>query len=187
MFEVRTNKTTFFRAPQSVTSLAAAFLEPMLAVLVFMLATMAFGGSMLRSELMLCLSIFALAFPGRNRFKDKLLHAGTSILGSWIALVAILWLCGYATNSLRYFEREILLTWALTTPLLQWLAVAAGRAFFSSSGRKEKQSLTPTTPAGASAHGARRPRRRGAAWTPLPRSQPAGSSLRRPPSEVAAA
>ena len=129
MFDDRINKTTFFRAPQSVTSLAAAFLEPTLAVLVFMLATMAFGGSMLRSELMLCLSIFALAFPGRNRFKDKSLHAGTGILGSWIALVAILWLCGYATNSLRYFEREILLTWALTTPLLQWLAVAAGRTF----------------------------------------------------------
>ena len=129
MFEDRTNKTTFFSAPQSVTSLAAAFLEPTLAVLVFLLATMAFGGPVLRSELMLCLSVFALAFPGRNRFKDKLLHAGMSILGSWIALVAILWLCGYATNSLRYFEREILLTWTLATPLLQWLAVAAGRAF----------------------------------------------------------
>ncbi|MDP3823754.1 MAG: undecaprenyl-phosphate glucose phosphotransferase [Burkholderiales bacterium] len=127
MLEERTHKTAFFSAPQSVTSLVAAFLEPSLTVLVFLLATVAFGQPVLRSDLALCVLVIALTFPGRNRFKDRLLTAATEIVGSWAALLMILWLCGYATNSLSFFDRNVLLTWGLVTPLLLWLAVATGR------------------------------------------------------------
>ena len=105
----------------------AAFLEPSLTVLIFLLVTVGFGEPVLRSDLTLCLLVFALTFPGRNRFKDKLLNAGTDIVSSWISLLAILALGGYATNSLHYFENQVLLTWALATPALQWLAMATGR------------------------------------------------------------
>jgi putative colanic acid biosynthesis UDP-glucose lipid carrier transferase len=81
----------------------------------------------LRSDLTLCLLVFALSFPGRNRFKEGLLGAATEILTSWIWLLGILALCAYATNSLHYFENNVLLTWAVATPLLQWLAMGAGR------------------------------------------------------------
>ena len=127
MFEDRSYNRTFFSAPQSVTSLVAAFLEPSLTVLIFLLVTVGFGEPVLRSDLTLCLLVFALTFPGRNRFKDKLLNAGTDIVSSWISLLAILALGGYATNSLHYFENKVLLTWALATPALQWLAMATGR------------------------------------------------------------
>jgi putative colanic acid biosynthesis UDP-glucose lipid carrier transferase len=127
MFEDRSYKRTFYSAPQSVTSLVAAFLEPTLTVLVFLLATVGFDEPVLRSDLVLCLLVFALTFPGRNRFKDKLLNAGTDIMASWVSLLAILALCGYATNSLHYFHREVLITWAVVTPLLQWLAMGIGR------------------------------------------------------------
>ena len=127
MFEDRSYNRTFFSAPQSVTSLVAAFLEPSLTVLIFLLVTVGFGEPVLRSDLTLCLLVFALTFPGRNRFKDKLLNAGTDIVSSWISLLAILALGGYATNSLHYFENQVLLTWALATPVLQWLAMATGR------------------------------------------------------------
>ena len=83
---------------------------------------------MLRSDLALCVLAIAITFPGHNRFKDRSLHAGMEILGSWLTQLAILWLCGYATNSLSLFSKDVLLTWALVTPLLQWLAVATGRA-----------------------------------------------------------
>ena len=128
MLEDRTHKTAFFSAPQSVTSLVAAFLEPALSVLVFLLATVAFGEPVLRSDLMLSVLVVALTFPGRNRFKDKLLNSGTDILSSWGVTLAILWLCGYATNSLHFFSKPVLLTWVLVTPVLEWLAVATGRA-----------------------------------------------------------
>ena len=128
MFEERSYTRTFFNAPQSVTSLVAAFLEPTLSVLAFLAVTMAYGEAVLRPDLTVCLLVFALTFPGRNRFKDKLLNAGTDIVSSWLALLGILALAAYATNSLHYFETRVLLTWALLTPLLQWLAMALGRA-----------------------------------------------------------
>ena len=127
MFEERSYTRTFFNAPQSVTSLVAAFLEPALSVLVFLAVTMAYDEAVLRPDLTVCLLVFALTFPGRNRFKDKLLNAGTDIVSSWLALLGILALAAYATNSLHYFEMRVLLTWALLTPLLQWLAMAVGR------------------------------------------------------------
>lgn len=127
MFEDRSHLRTFYSAPQSVTSLIAALLEPSITVLVFLLATLHFDAPIVRSDLILCVLVFALTFPGRNRFKDKLLNAATDIVSSWLALLAILALGGYATDSLHYFERNTLLSWAVATPLLQWLAVATGR------------------------------------------------------------
>jgi putative colanic acid biosynthesis UDP-glucose lipid carrier transferase len=122
------HKRTFFSAPQSVTSLIAAFLEPGITVLTFIVTTLAFDERMDRPALTLCLLVFALTFPGRNRFRDKRLGAAVDIASSWIVLLAILALCAYATRSLHYFEYDVLLVWALVTPLLQWLATWIGRA-----------------------------------------------------------
>jgi putative colanic acid biosysnthesis UDP-glucose lipid carrier transferase len=128
MFEDRSYKRTFYSAPQSVTSLVAAFLEPGITVAFFLAVSVAMDEPIARSDLTLCLLIFALTFPGRNRFKDTLLAAGVDIVTSWLGLLAILVLCGYATRSLSFFDRDILLYWAVGTPVLQWLAVAAGQS-----------------------------------------------------------
>ena len=128
MFEDRSYNRAFFSAPQSVTSLIAAFLEPTITVVVFLLTTLAYEEPVLRSDLTLCLLVYALTFPGRNRFKDKLLNAATDIVMSWVTLLGILALGGYATNSLHYFEPKVLLAWALLTPVLQWTAAAVGRS-----------------------------------------------------------
>ncbi|MEP7100407.1 MAG: undecaprenyl-phosphate glucose phosphotransferase, partial [Burkholderiales bacterium] len=127
MFDDRTYKRTFYSAPQSVTSLVAAFLEPSITVLTFLFATVYADEVVDRPALTLCLLVFALTFPGRNRFRDNLIAAGVDILSSWITLVAILALCGYATRSLHYFENEVLLDWLIVTPILQWLAVWVGK------------------------------------------------------------
>jgi len=127
MFEDRTYKRTFFSAPQSVTSLVAAFVEPCLTVLVFLVVTLAFDEPMNRPALTLCLLVFALTFPGRNRFGERFIAAGVDIATSWFTLLSILALCGYATRSLHYFEDHQLLAWVLITPVLQLLAVWAGK------------------------------------------------------------
>jgi putative colanic acid biosynthesis UDP-glucose lipid carrier transferase len=126
MFEDR-SKRTFYSAPQSVTSLVAAFLEPTITVVVLLATTLLFGERVLRPDLVLCLLVFALTFPGRNNFREKLLTAGTDIFSSWLALIGILALGGYATNSMQYFNKDVLLSWAVATPLLQWLAMGVGR------------------------------------------------------------
>ena len=127
MFEDRSYKRTFYSAPQSVTSLVAAFLEPTLTVAVFLAVSWFFDEPIVRSDLTLCLLIFALTFPGRNRFGDRPLNAAVDISTSWAALLVILALCGYATRSLGFFDPRVLLWWAVLTPVLHWGAVFGGR------------------------------------------------------------
>ena len=128
MFEERSTRRQFFSAPQSVTSLVAAFLEPGLIVAVFLGVSEWSDEPILRPDLTLCLLIFALTFPGRNRFYDRPLNAAVDISTSWISLLLILLLCGYATRSLHFFDPGVLLWWALMTPALLWCAVFGGRA-----------------------------------------------------------
>jgi len=127
MFEDRTYKRTFYSAPQSVTSLVAAFLEPAITVLTFLVANWYFEEPINRPELTLCLLVFALTFPGRNRFRENLIAAGVDIVSSWVMLIGILALCGYATRSIGYFEEQALYAWFFVTPVLQWIAVWIGQ------------------------------------------------------------
>ncbi len=127
MFEDRSYKRTFYSAPQSVESLIAAFLEPGLIVLTFLVVNGHFDEPVLRPTLTLCLLVFALTFPGRNRFSDHPASALVDVLSSWLVLLGILLLCGYATNSLHYFEDEVLLWWAVITPIAQIAAIETGR------------------------------------------------------------
>jgi putative colanic acid biosysnthesis UDP-glucose lipid carrier transferase len=127
MFEDRSYKRTFYSAPQSIESLIAAFLEPGLIVLCFLAVNGHFEEPVMRPALTLCLLVFALTFPGRNRFNDHPASALVDVLSSWVMLLGILLLCGYATNSLHYFETEVLIWWAGLTPLAQMVAITAGR------------------------------------------------------------
>ena len=127
MFLERGYKRTFYSAPQSVTSLIAACLEPALTVLVYLAAAWWFDEPIARSDLTLCLLIFALTFPGRNRFWDRPLNAAVDISISWLSLLVILTLCGYATQSLVLFDFNVLVAWALITPALLWFTIFCGR------------------------------------------------------------
>ncbi|ALT78049.1 MAG: undecaprenyl-phosphate glucose phosphotransferase [Burkholderiaceae bacterium] len=127
MFEDRSYKRTFFSAPQSIESLVAAFLEPGIIVLCYLAVNAYFGEPILRSSLTLCLLVFALTFPGRNRFSDNIVSAIIDVLGAWLALLVILALCGYATNSMGYFEDHVLMWWAGITPVLQIAAIVLGK------------------------------------------------------------
>lgn len=127
MFEDRSYKRTFYSAPQSVESLVAAFLEPGIIVLSFLAINAWFGEPVLRSTLTLCLLVFALTFPGRNRFAMHPVSAAIDVISSWIVLLIILALCGYATNSMGYFEDHVLLWWTGLTPIAQITAVELGR------------------------------------------------------------
>ncbi len=127
MFEERDHRRTFYSAPQSVTSLVAAFLEPAIAIFVFLVATWAYDVPIGRSDLTLCLLIFALTFPGRERFWDRPLNSAVDISVNWVALLVILILCGYATRSLMLFDARVMAWWALATPALQWTAPFGGR------------------------------------------------------------
>jgi putative colanic acid biosynthesis UDP-glucose lipid carrier transferase len=127
MFDERGHNRLFSSAPPSLTSLAATFLEPMVSVLSYAGISYSAGQSLDRAGLLLCLLVFMLTFPGRNRFRENLLAAGVDIVLSWAMLLGLLVLCGYATNSLQFFDRATIMNWAVATPFLQWAAVAVGQ------------------------------------------------------------
>ena len=127
MFENRSPRD-FSTAPQSVTALVATILEPAITVLVYAGALACQGESIGRADLTLCFLVLALTFPGINRFGNRLSSAAVGILGSWLTLLAILFGFGYGTRSLGLFDREVLVFWAVVTPLLQLAAVRLGRS-----------------------------------------------------------
>jgi putative colanic acid biosysnthesis UDP-glucose lipid carrier transferase len=127
MFDDRSSTRTFYNAPQSVTAFVSAFMEPLVIVAVYVAAARWYNEPILRPDLILCLLAFAISFPGRNRFKQKLLAAGTDIFSTWFTLLAILLFGAWATRSLHYFNDDVLLAWALGTPLTLWALMAFGR------------------------------------------------------------
>lgn len=127
MFEDRSHKRTFYSAPQSIQSFVAAILEPSLIVLTYLAVLAWFDEPVLRATYILCLLVFALTFPGRDRFAEHPVSAFLDILWAWLTLLLILGLFGYATSSLHYFEGPALFWWLALTPLLQFAAVMAGR------------------------------------------------------------
>ena len=127
LFDERSYKRTFYTAPQSVTSLVAAFLEPTLTVLTYVTIALSRGQTMHRADLLLCLLVFILTFPGRNRFRENRLATAVDIVSSWAMLLGILLLCGYATRSLQFFDKEIVILWAVVTPFVQATAVYVGQ------------------------------------------------------------
>ena len=125
MFETRSPRN-FNSAPQSVTAFVATVLEPAITVLVYLGALAWHGESVGRADLTLCFLVLALTFPGINRFRDRLSSAAVGILGSWLTLLAILLGFGYGTRSLDLFQPDVVLFWAVITPLIQLGALRLG-------------------------------------------------------------
>jgi putative colanic acid biosynthesis UDP-glucose lipid carrier transferase len=129
------NTRVFLNAPQSTGSFISAFLEPALIIVGFIAASIAGGSPVDRAGIAMCLLVFALSFPGVNRFKQKPLNAAIDVLLSWSTLLTILALCGYATDSFKLFDERVLVAWGVGTPLLLYAAAVAGGAWL----RREAQ------------------------------------------------
>ena len=125
MFDTRNNRN-FNSAPQSVTAFIATVLEPAVTVAVYVAAMAWHNEPIGRADLTLCFLVVALTWPGINRFRDRLSSAAVGILGAWLTLLAILAGFGYGTRSLDLFDRDVILVWAIATPLFQLLAVRLG-------------------------------------------------------------
>jgi putative colanic acid biosynthesis UDP-glucose lipid carrier transferase len=152
--EQQGHRESFLSAPVSVTSFVAAVFEPGVIVGTFVAVSALHGEPFLRSDMVLVLLVLALTFPGRNRFLDRPLNAAVDVASSWVWLLAILALAGYATRSLQFFKPEVLLTWALATPVLLWLGYFAGRQFLKHMAR-QPQTRRSAVIVGAGALGAK--------------------------------
>ncbi len=115
-------------APQSVPVFVAAVSEPLIAVGCFLAVTLLHGEPVGRAAMVLCILLLVLMFPGTNRYYEQRLNAAVDIASAWGVVLAILALCGYATDSVKFFEPMVLAWWAVLTPLVQFGSVLAGQA-----------------------------------------------------------
>jgi putative colanic acid biosynthesis UDP-glucose lipid carrier transferase len=113
--------------PQSVAVFVASLLEPALALLTLVLVQLAHGERIDRALVVLCILTLSLVYPGTNRFHERPLNALVDTLAAWGAIAAILLLCGFATNSLKFFETSVLIWWGLLTPAVQLVTFGLGR------------------------------------------------------------
>jgi len=127
MLKDRSQKRLFLGPPPSITSFVASVMEPLLTVLCFLFITEWRQVPIERPALILCMMVVMLTFPGVERFKDANLTAAVDIVSAWLAVVAILLLCGYATDSFKFFDFAQLAWWAVLTPAVQWVAVLVGK------------------------------------------------------------
>ncbi|MBL8340925.1 MAG: undecaprenyl-phosphate glucose phosphotransferase [Rubrivivax sp.] len=132
----------FADAPPPVLALVAALLEPILTVALFLAITIAFTGELRRPDFVLSVLVFALSFPGRNRFGVSRGALAADIARSWLFLMSVLLICEWATSSLHYFEVTVLGTWALLLPLLQWQAASLGSAVYRRSAQLSQSKRT---------------------------------------------
>lgn len=113
--------------PLSVSVLVASLMEPLLAVLVLLLAQVTLSGPVERPIMVLSILTITLLYPGSNRFHERWLNSAVDISVAWIAAISILALCGFATDSFQFFDVQVLRAWLVITPLVQLAAVGVGR------------------------------------------------------------
>ena len=132
MFEDQRKGRTFLSGPESTSAAVAALLEPALAAALLLLLSLAADEPIDRPELVLAVLVFALMYPGRNRFWERPLNAAVQIGWSWAGLLAILLLVGFGTRSLHLYDEEVLLAWVLCAPTLTWFVFFFGRQWLRS-------------------------------------------------------
>ena len=118
---------TFLSAPQSVPVFVAALAEPLLAVFCLVVSSLVLGQPMDRAVMLLAVFTMTLMFPGTNRFYERPFNSAVDLVAAWAAVVAILALCGYATDSLHFFRRDVMAAWVVSTPVAQFVFVLLGR------------------------------------------------------------
>lgn len=128
MFEERSVRKQFLSAPPSVGSTIASLLEPVVAAGMLALFHELWGYRMDGVAMALAILLLVLMFPGVNRFGRTGVGVGIDIILSWVWVLSVLALLGYATNTLATFDTDMLIAWGIATPLVQWALVAIGTA-----------------------------------------------------------
>jgi len=128
MFEERSVRKQFLSAPPSVGSTIASLLEPVVAAGMLALFHELWGYRMDGVAMALAILLLVLMFPGVNRFGRTGVGVGIDIILSWVWVLSVLALLGYATNTLGTFDTDMLIAWGIATPLVQWALVAIGTA-----------------------------------------------------------
>ena len=98
-------------------ALAQAVLDPLVAIGALLLSAFAFGAAFEGPYLILALIVFSLTFPGTPPKNISLRGLAGDVMSSWLVVVALLLLIGWATRTLGSFDPRVILAWVLVSPV----------------------------------------------------------------------
>ena len=99
-----------------------ATLEPFVAEGALLLTTFAFGEPFGGPYLILALILFSLTFPGNAHAGVGVRALAVDVLIGWLVIMGLLLLIGWATQTLGSFDTRVLVSWAIATPALLFIA-----------------------------------------------------------------
>jgi putative colanic acid biosynthesis UDP-glucose lipid carrier transferase len=110
------------RGPLAPATLARVALDPAVAIATLLLCVSAFSQPFDSHYLILMVVAFSLTFPGTAPRETTIGGLARDILASWLVVVLLLLLLGWATQSLERFDQRVLLVWAFATPAAMLVA-----------------------------------------------------------------
>ena len=120
-------RTRLFRIQPGAVPLLQAALDSLVAIAVLAAAVSVFGAGFDAAFVILALLVFAMTFPGgvgadQARSPTPSGDLMLEIATGWLAVVGLLALLGWATQTLDAFDQLVLLAWALATPAAMFAA-----------------------------------------------------------------
>ncbi|WP_194786602.1 undecaprenyl-phosphate glucose phosphotransferase [Rhodocyclus gracilis] len=128
MLAVLNRQQRLLKTQLSLTSLLELTLDPLVIVAMLAVCTLVHEASIDAPIVVLALIAFSLSFPGASRLQDSPGKLVREVILYWCALALLLLFFGYASGYLKVFPAEVLLSWALATPLALSAAHLAARA-----------------------------------------------------------
>ena len=101
-----------------------ATLDPLVAIGTLLLSAFAFGKTFEGAYLILALIVFSLTFPATPPKGTSLRALAADVASSWLVVVALLLLIGWATRTLGSFDPRVILAWVLAAPVALFTARA---------------------------------------------------------------
>jgi putative colanic acid biosynthesis UDP-glucose lipid carrier transferase len=97
-------------------------LDPLALALSLWAVTVVHEGYLSPRYVILSLLVFALTFPGSTQLTQSPWRVVRHIVLTWLTISGLLFLLGYGTGYLRYFDLELLQTWWWVAPTSQFTA-----------------------------------------------------------------
>ena len=110
------------RSPLAPATLARVTLDPAVAIVTLLASVAAFSQPFDSHYLVLMIVAFSLTFPGTAPRDATVAGLARDIFASWVVVVLLLLLLGWATQSLERFDQRVLLAWACATPAAMLVA-----------------------------------------------------------------
>jgi putative colanic acid biosynthesis UDP-glucose lipid carrier transferase len=117
-----TRQAGLSRGQLSWSAFVRMTLDPLLAVLTYIVVGAAHREPFVGRDLILCLIVFSLMFPGDVALSQQRRGLLKEIAAGWAVVLGILFFFGWATNYLFDFYWDVLVAWAVSVPFVLYVA-----------------------------------------------------------------